>query len=113
MTGRAACTCAGYPVPGYMNPVPGRGMGFGMGRGLGRDLGLGFRGGRGGRWAAPYAAPPAYGYPAPYAGPPVPYAGPTRQQEVDALKGQAEYFQGALEDINRRIAELETENSET
>ena len=118
MTGRAAGICAGYAVPGYMNPIPGRGGGFGMGRGMGRGLGLGFRGGRGGRgwggrWAAPYAVPPAYGYPAPYAAPPVPYAGPTRQQEVDALKGQAEYFQGALEDINKRIAELEAEKSET
>ena len=25
MTGRAAGYCAGYPVPGYMNPVPGFG----------------------------------------------------------------------------------------
>jgi len=24
MTGRAAGYCAGYPVPGFMNPVPGR-----------------------------------------------------------------------------------------
>ena len=27
MTGRAAGYCAGYPVPGYMNPVAGRGFG--------------------------------------------------------------------------------------
>ena len=26
MTGRAAGYCAGYPVPGYMNPIPGRGF---------------------------------------------------------------------------------------
>ena len=26
MTGRAAGYCAGYPVPGYMNPLPGRGF---------------------------------------------------------------------------------------
>ena len=25
MTGRAAGFCAGYPVPGFMNPIPGRG----------------------------------------------------------------------------------------
>ena len=24
MTGRVAGYCAGYPVPGYMNPIPGR-----------------------------------------------------------------------------------------
>jgi len=33
MTGRAAGYCAGYPVPGYMNPVGGRGYG-GWGRGF-------------------------------------------------------------------------------
>ena len=33
MSGRAAGYCAGYPFPGYMNPIPGRGFGFGFGRG--------------------------------------------------------------------------------
>jgi len=42
MTGRAAGFCAGYPVPGYMNPVGGRGY-FGMGRGGGRGGGWGRR----------------------------------------------------------------------
>jgi hypothetical protein len=48
MTGRAAGYCAGYPVPGYVNPIPrfdwgsgfggwwGRGRGFGFDRGWGR-----------------------------------------------------------------------------
>ena len=32
MTGRAAGYCAGYPVPGYMNPYVGRpGPGYGIG----------------------------------------------------------------------------------
>ena len=35
MTGRAAGYCAGYPVPGGMNPVPRRGY-LGRGRGGGR-----------------------------------------------------------------------------
>jgi len=38
MTGRAAGYCAGYSVPGYMNPIPGRGYFgrgyFGWGRGF-------------------------------------------------------------------------------
>ena len=44
MTGRAAGYCAGYGVPGYMNPIPGfgRGMGFGRGRGFGRGFGRGW-----------------------------------------------------------------------
>jgi len=112
MTGRAAGYCAGFPVAGFMNPVPA--LGFGRGRGLGLGRGMGFRGGRGagmgrgaawgGRWAAPYGAP--------YGAPPVAYAGPTAGQEMDVLKGQAEYFEGALEDIKKRIAELEAADSQ-
>ena len=35
MTGRAAGYCAGYSLPGYMNPVEGYGGGWGRGRGRG------------------------------------------------------------------------------
>ena len=46
MTGRGAGFCAGYGVPGCMNPVGGRGGGsFGFGRGgggFGRGFGRGF-----------------------------------------------------------------------
>lgn len=35
MTGRAAGFCAEFGMPGYMNPVPGRGFGMGLGRGRG------------------------------------------------------------------------------
>lgn len=103
MTGRAAGFCAGYPVPGFMNPIPGRGFGGGRGRGWGR-----------GRWSGgapfsgvPYAAPYAFG--APFG---VPHAQPGPQQEADALKGQAEYLEGALEDIRKRLAELEADQAE-
>ncbi|MBN1664286.1 MAG: DUF5320 domain-containing protein [Deltaproteobacteria bacterium] len=103
MTGRAAGYCAGYGVPGYANPIPGRGYGFGFGRGMG----YGFRGGRGGRWGAPYAD---YGYGAPFAAPFG--AAPTRQQEIDALQGQAKYFEEALADIKKRIDDLEAGGTE-
>ena len=43
-TGRAAGHCAGYPVPGYINPT--RGYGRGFGRGFGRRGGRGFGRGR-------------------------------------------------------------------
>ncbi len=59
MTGRAAGYCAGYSVPGYMNPIPGRAVG------------------QWGPWAAPtvpgtaaypYGSPWAYGAVTPLAG---------------------------------------------
>jgi len=93
MTGRGAGYCAGYPVPGAANPVSGRGYGFGFGRGFG----FGFRGGRGGRWAGPYAPPHA--------------AAPTRQQELEALQGEAKYLEDALEGIKKRLAELGAETT--
>ena len=51
----------------------------------------------------------AYPYGAGY--PPV-AATPTREQELDGLKGQAEYFEGALGDLRKRIEELEAEKAE-
>ncbi len=113
MTGRAAGYCAGYPVPGYMNPVPAYGFGRGGGRGFRRGLGLGFRGGY---WGVPYGAA-AYGYGAPYQVPPVYYTAPygaslSPEQEMDALKGQAEYFEDALDGIKKRIQELEAEKEQ-
>jgi len=85
MTGRAAGYCAGYPVPGFMNPVGGRGFGGGGwgrgggGGGWGRGGGRGWRHGyyatglpgwAGAGWgAAPYGGAPAAGY-APWAGAP-------------------------------------------
>ena len=89
MTGRAAGYCAGYSVPGFMNPIGGYGKGWGRerGRGFGRGWGRGF--GRG--WYV--YPPPAVGQPAyPQAYPPV--AQPqSPKQEVAAL----ENYQKALE----------------
>jgi len=94
MTGRAAGYCAGYNMPGYANAFPGRGFG---GRG-GRGGGWGRRGGWSG---APNYQAPAYGA-APYGA--APY---NREQELDALKAQAQYLQKTLEEIGNRITELE------
>ncbi len=108
MTGRAAGYCAGYPVPGYMNPVGGRGYG-GWGRGGGRGRGFG----RGFGWARAGYGYPAWGgavnpnmpYPAPFA-PEV-----TPEQELTGLKQQTEYFQDALDEIKKRMEELESQKS--
>ena len=109
MTGRAAGFCAGYSVPGYMNPGSARGYG-GWGRGRG--------GGRGRRnwfyatglpgWQRAAIGYPAYGA-APYAAPYGAAFAPamSKEQELEALKGQAEYFEGALGDIKKRLEELQ------
>jgi len=112
MTGRGAGYCAGYSVPGYMNPTPGGGA-WGWGRGFGRGLGRGW--GRG-RWAAPaaYGAPaygaPAYGAPAygaaAYGAQPFGWPQPTPEQETETLKQQAEFLQSQLDAIQKRLDEL-------
>jgi len=109
MTGRAAGFCAGYSVPGYANPVGGRGMGMGFGRGRGGGFGRG----RGFGWGRAGYGMPAYGGAVnPYAYSGVPFA-PTvaPQQELDGLKGQAEYLEDALDGIKKRIEELEGQKS--
>ena len=107
MTGRRAGYCAGYDMPGYANPMPGRGFGMGRGGGWGR--------GRGWRhmyyatslpcWAR-YGYAPAWGAP-----PPAAYgsygAPPTPEQETEYLKSQAEMLKEELDAISQRIAELE------
>jgi len=96
MTGRAAGYCAGYSVPGYANPIAGRGW-FGYGRGFGRGWGRGLGRGRG--WwgvASPYAYAPSAAYSF------------TPQQEADMLKNQARAMQEEIDAINNRISELES-----
>ncbi|MGM0401562.1 MAG: DUF5320 domain-containing protein [Chloroflexota bacterium] len=106
MTGRDAGYCAGYDVPGYMNPVPGRGFAFGRGGGWGR--GRGYRNwyyatGLPGWARAGYA--PAWGTP-----PATPYGAPvSREQQVEALRAQSEWLEEQLTAINERIQELEAQ----
>jgi len=108
MTGRAAGYCAGYGVPGYANPIPARGF-WGWGRGA--------RWGWGNRLYGAAAGGP--GYP-PYGGvQPVgaPYnapfgAGMPKEQEIDFLKGQAQYLQDSLDGINKRMDELQAEGKD-
>jgi hypothetical protein len=111
MTGRGGGYCAGYDLPGYANPVPGRGFGMGWGRGGGWGRGRGWRNqyyatgvpgwarfGYAPAWGAP-PAPPYGAYPAP----------PTPEQETEFLRTQAEWLQQQLDHISQRIAELEGE----
>jgi len=126
MTGRAAGYCAGYPVPGYMNPAPiggwggfgyGRGWGGGRGWGRGRGRGFGWRGGAYSAYGYPTHGYPGYtyGYPSygvPYYG--VSYSGypytpeMNSQQESEMLKEEAKAMQEDINAINKRIKELES-----
>jgi len=103
MTGRAAGFCAGFGVPGYMNPAGGRGY-FGRGRGFwGRGGGRGWR-----NWfyatGLPGWARAGYGFSGPVA------PTPTTEQELEGLKQQAEFLQNSLSQINERIEQFEQEN---
>ena len=112
MTGRAAGYCAGSPVPGYMNNAAGRGFGGGFGRGFGgggrgrrnRYYATGLTGWQQRAAAAPPVAPQA----APAQAAPVEPA-ISREQELAALRQQAEFLGDSLEQIKSRIEELQTQ----
>jgi hypothetical protein len=87
MTGRGAGYCAGFSVPGFANPVSGRGMGRGFGRGRG------FRGGAG------------FGNP----GVPVYQAVPARisvEEEAAAIENEIRYLKDDLKAMEERLTEL-------
>jgi hypothetical protein len=104
MTGRAAGYCAGYNVPGFMNPYGGRRFagrpfgGFGRGRGY-RNMyyATGLPG-----WQRYNPYPPAGATPG-YA----PDISP--EEEMEGLKSQADMLKQQLNDIQARIDELTEE----
>ncbi len=123
MTGRAAGYCAGYSVPGFLNPYSGRFLGAGRGF-LGLQIGRG-RGYRnwyyatglpgwyrynigmpawGGVVAPPLSpsVPPVHPYVAPFQNPTI-----AQDQEKEILKQQADFLKQQLDDINERLEELE------
>lgn len=97
MTGRAAGYCAGYGVPGYANPVGGRG------RGMGGGMGMAWRRGRGGGFSfrnRAYAAYPAYPtYPAPALSP---------DHEKTYLENEMAALKEEQEAVKKRLDELKT-----
>lgn len=111
MSGRAAGYCAGFGMPGYANPVPGRGFGMGFGRGRGawgRGFGGGGRGWRHMFYATGQPGWPRFGgYAAPY-GYSAPYQKPDPETEKQALISQAEALQAELDFIKKRLSEIET-----
>ena len=95
MTGRAAGYCAGYSVPGFMNPTGGYGRGWGRGRG--RGWGRGF-----GRGRCTYP-PPVVGQPVyPQAIPPA--AQPqSPEQEVAALENYQKQLEAEKADLEQEM----------
>jgi hypothetical protein len=80
MSGRAAGYCAGYPVPGFMNPR--RGFGRGFGRGWGRGFGRGWY-----AYPPPVIVQPAY---------PQIYPPATQQQSPEQEVATLETYQKEL-----------------
>jgi hypothetical protein len=104
MTGRAAGYCAGYSVPGYMNPTCGYGRGWGRGRG--RGYGRGYGRGR-------YAYPPQQVVVQPVYPPAAQPQSP--EQEVTALENYQKQLEAEKADLEQemggvkaRIEELKT-----
>lgn len=97
MTGRGAGYCTGYAEPGFVNPVPGMGRGMGFGRGRGGGHGRGWRHRFHATGLPFWARTPAPGV--------VPDVSP--DYETQTLKAQAVYMEKSLEEIRRRISELE------
>jgi len=94
MTGRRAGFCAGFNVPGFAN----RGFGlFGRGRGGG--------GGRGRRNM--FYATGLTGWQRAMMGASAPSAAPTAETEKQFLEAQVGVMQSQLEEIKKRLAELE------
>ncbi|TKJ18759.1 MAG: hypothetical protein CEE43_17330 [Promethearchaeota archaeon Loki_b32] len=113
MTGRGLGYCAGYDAPGY-TIGPGMGLGRGWGRGWGVGYGRGFGYGRGvgyGRglgYRGPNYAPVYTPYPSGI----IPQITPENQltmlkQEKEYLESEMNGIKSAVDDISKRIEELE------
>ncbi len=105
-TGRAAGYCAGYDMPGYMNPMPGSGPGRGRGGGWGGGgrgwrhrfyaTGLtGWQRGQGGGWRGGTWYPAADDMPV-----------PSPEQQVRMLQADLQCLEQSGARLRRRIEEL-------
>lgn len=110
MTGRAAGYCAGYAMPGFANPIPGRGLG--MGAGQGRGGGGGGRGRRNMFYATGLPGWMRFGENAGPSASAAPIQKPNPEVEKQALAKQAEFLQSQLDSIKKRLAEFESESAE-
>jgi len=102
MTGRGAGYCGGAGMPGYANPVPGRG--YGMRFGGGRGFGGGGRGWRHWFYATGLPGWMRFGgyYTPPQSFPGVP--------EGETLKNRADMLQSELDAIRKRMEQINAES---
>ncbi len=104
MTGRGAGYCSGFDMPGFMNPIAGRGAGMYAGRGRG---GWGRHFGGGGRgWRHMYYATGLPGWMR-YGGYVPGYRESDPETEKQMLRNEARALQAELNYINKRLAEVE------
>lgn len=94
MTGRAAGFCAGYEAPGFVNAGGGRGMR--RGRGFGGAYGANFGWNRGMQWYPPQQGSEDY----------------ISAGEPEVIKSEIALLEKKMEYLGKRLAELETKNSE-
>lgn len=92
MTGRAAGFCDGFGAPRFSNRGGGRGFRGFYGRGAGRGMGRGFRN----RYCMP-----AY---------PVNMPQAAAQNELGYLKEQAQFLKESLDEINKRVEQIQAES---
>jgi len=101
MTGRGAGYCAGSGMPGFANPIPGRGLGAGFGGGG--------RGCRNGYWATGQPGWMRFGAgAAPYGA----YTPADPEIEKRILRNQAESLQAQLDNVRQRLGSLEPQEAE-
>ena len=112
MTGRAAGLCAGFGMPGYSNPTPGRGFGmsFGRGRGFFGGRGGGGRGRRNMFYATGQPGWMRFGAFTATQGNQAAYMEPDPEMEKQNLRSQADALQSELNFIRKRLDELEKDN---
>lgn len=110
MSGRAAGYCAGYPLPGSMNPWGGRGFGWrGRGRGWRHcSYATGVPG-----WARfGYGPWPGAAIPPAWAAANHSFIKPDPSQEAEYLKQRASFLKKEMAEIQKRLDQLEAESKE-
>ncbi|HHU50608.1 MAG TPA: DUF5320 domain-containing protein [Firmicutes bacterium] len=111
MTGRAAGYCAGYPLPGCANSLPGFGMGLGLGCGRGRGrMGGGLF--RRHRFAKPLYPPDGPGFPEGTSEVGVADEQAYLLQAQKSLEAHLEYLGGQLKQVKECLQELEEKDRE-